>query len=60
MRSATKDKIFGTKKFMEAEAGLLKVIVSSGKNLAVRDFISSDPYVVVKVGNQVSICMLLI
>ncbi|XP_074592044.1 protein C2-DOMAIN ABA-RELATED 11-like isoform X2 [Curcuma longa] len=37
---------------MEAEAGLLKVIVSSGKNLAIRDFISSDPYVVVKVGNQ--------
>ncbi|XP_042450152.1 protein C2-DOMAIN ABA-RELATED 11-like [Zingiber officinale] len=37
---------------MEAEAGLLKVIVSSGRNLAIRDFISSDPYVVVKVGNQ--------
>ncbi|XP_064948169.1 protein C2-DOMAIN ABA-RELATED 11-like isoform X2 [Musa acuminata AAA Group] len=36
----------------EEAAGLLKVIIVQGKNLAIRDFTSSDPYVVVKVGNQ--------
>ncbi|KAK6917885.1 C2 domain [Dillenia turbinata] len=32
--------------------GLLKVTVVQGKRLAVRDFKSSDPYVIVKLGNQ--------
>ncbi|XP_059663620.1 protein C2-DOMAIN ABA-RELATED 11 [Cornus florida] len=32
--------------------GLLKVIVVQGKKLVVRDFKSSDPYVIVKLGNQ--------
>ncbi|KAJ8465831.1 hypothetical protein OPV22_028383 [Ensete ventricosum] len=36
----------------EEAAGLLKVIIVQGKNLVIRDFTSSDPYVVVKVGNQ--------
>ncbi|KAJ4755142.1 Calcium-dependent lipid-binding (CaLB domain) family protein [Rhynchospora pubera] len=31
--------------------GLLKVIVSHGKKMAIRDFRSSDPYVIVRVGN---------
>ncbi|XP_061339857.1 protein C2-DOMAIN ABA-RELATED 11-like [Gastrolobium bilobum] len=33
---------------------LLKVIVVQGKRLVIRDFKSSDPYVVVKLGNQTS------
>ncbi|XP_009396288.2 protein C2-DOMAIN ABA-RELATED 11 [Musa acuminata AAA Group] len=37
---------------MEEGAGVLKVIVSKGKSLAIRDFTSSDPYVVVKLGKQ--------
>ncbi|KAJ7967847.1 C2 domain containing protein [Quillaja saponaria] len=37
---------------MGEQLGLLKVIVVQGKNLVIRDFKSSDPYVVVKVGNQ--------
>lgn len=36
--------------------GLLKVIVVQGKRLVVRDFKSSDPYVIVKLGNQVFPC----
>jgi len=32
--------------------GVLKVIIVHGKRLVIRDFTSSDPYVVVKVGNQ--------
>ncbi|KAF0911770.1 hypothetical protein E2562_012278 [Oryza meyeriana var. granulata] len=32
----------------EARRGVLKVVVASGTNLAVRDFTSSDPYVVVR------------
>ncbi|XP_043688107.1 protein C2-DOMAIN ABA-RELATED 11 [Telopea speciosissima] len=32
--------------------GLLKVTVAQGKRLVVRDFKSSDPYVIVKLGNQ--------
>ncbi|KAL7213804.1 hypothetical protein ACSBR2_016357 [Camellia fascicularis] len=32
--------------------GLLKVTVVRGKKLVVRDFNSSDPYVIVKLGNQ--------
>ncbi|RWV92917.1 hypothetical protein BHE74_00042030 [Ensete ventricosum] len=39
----------------EEAAGLLKVIIVQGKNLVIRDFTSSDPYVVVKVGNQASL-----
>ncbi|KAF5188062.1 C2 domain-containing protein [Thalictrum thalictroides] len=32
--------------------GMVKVIVLQGKQLVVRDFRTSDPYVVVKLGNQ--------
>lgn len=39
---------------MEEPAGLvLKVVVVQGKRLVIRDFKSSDPYVVLKLGNQV-------
>lgn len=42
---------------MESESlGLLKVLVIQGKKLVIRDFKSSDPYVVVKLGNQVISC----
>ncbi|CAB4275591.1 unnamed protein product [Prunus armeniaca] len=34
--------------------GLLKVTVVQGKRLVIRDFKSSDPYVVIKLGNQVA------
>ncbi|KAL6220267.1 hypothetical protein ACLB2K_008023 [Fragaria x ananassa] len=34
--------------------GLLKVTVVQGKRLVIRDFKSSDPYVVVKLGNQMA------
>lgn len=34
--------------------GLLKVAVVHGRNLAVRDFTSSDPYVIVRVADMVS------
>ncbi|XP_057970755.1 protein C2-DOMAIN ABA-RELATED 11 [Malania oleifera] len=37
---------------MEDQLGLLKVIVVQGRRLVIRDFKSSDPYVVVKLGNQ--------
>ncbi|KAK1395440.1 C2 domain-containing protein [Heracleum sosnowskyi] len=38
---------------MEEAAGLvLKVVVVQGKSLVIRDFKSSDPYVVLKLGNQ--------
>ncbi|XP_008783032.1 LOW QUALITY PROTEIN: protein C2-DOMAIN ABA-RELATED 11 [Phoenix dactylifera] len=37
---------------MEENAGLLKVTIVQGRKLAIRDFTSSDPYVVVRVGNQ--------
>ncbi|GKV18814.1 hypothetical protein SLEP1_g29147 [Rubroshorea leprosula] len=33
--------------------GMLKVVVVQGKRLAIRDFKTSDPYVIVKLGNQV-------
>ena len=33
--------------------GVLKVKVVKGTNLAVRDMLSSDPYVVLNVGHQV-------
>lgn len=32
--------------------GVLKVVVSSGTNLAIRDFTSSDPYVVVRLADK--------
>lgn len=34
--------------------GLLKVKVVKGVNLAIRDMLSSDPYVVLTLGQQVS------
>lgn len=34
--------------------GLLKVMVEQGKKLVIRDFKTSDPYVVVKLGDQVA------
>ncbi|EEF28983.1 protein C2-DOMAIN ABA-RELATED 11 [Ricinus communis] len=37
---------------MGEQLGLLKVTVVRGKRLVIRDFKSSDPYVVVKLGNQ--------
>ncbi|KAG2407078.1 Protein C2-DOMAIN ABA-RELATED 11 [Vigna angularis] len=37
---------------MDEQLRLLKVIVVQGKRLVIRDFKSSDPYVVVKLGNQ--------
>ncbi|RDX89519.1 Protein C2-DOMAIN ABA-RELATED 11, partial [Mucuna pruriens] len=37
---------------MGEQLRLLKVIVVQGKRLVIRDFRSSDPYVVVKLGNQ--------
>ncbi|KAF6163526.1 hypothetical protein GIB67_002531 [Kingdonia uniflora] len=38
--------------FMENLAGLLRVHVSQGIDLAIRDISSSDPYVVIKMGKQ--------
>lgn len=35
--------------------GLIKVNVVKGTNLAVRDMITSDPYVILSLGNQVSL-----
>ncbi|KAF4399484.1 hypothetical protein G4B88_022567 [Cannabis sativa] len=43
---------FLIKQIMEGQLGLLKVVVVQGKKLVIRDFKSSDPYVVVKLGNQ--------
>ncbi|ESW26053.1 hypothetical protein PHAVU_003G087500 [Phaseolus vulgaris] len=37
---------------MDEQLRLLRVIVVKGKRLVIRDFKSSDPYVVVKLGNQ--------
>lgn len=39
--------------------GLLKVKVIRGTNLAVRDMLSSDPYVVLTLGQQVSVLLFL-
>ena len=39
---------------MESLLGLLRIRVKRGVNLAVRDLNSSDPYVVVKMGKQVT------
>jgi hypothetical protein len=38
---------------MGEQLGLLKVTVVLGKRLVIRDFKTSDPYVVLKLGNQV-------
>ncbi|XP_010538446.1 PREDICTED: protein C2-DOMAIN ABA-RELATED 11 isoform X2 [Tarenaya hassleriana] len=37
---------------MAEPLGLLRVTVVQGKKLAIRDFKTSDPYVIVKLGNQ--------
>uniref|UniRef100_A0A2P2KUF2 Uncharacterized protein MANES_09G083600 n=1 Tax=Rhizophora mucronata TaxID=61149 RepID=A0A2P2KUF2_RHIMU len=37
---------------MGEHIGSIKVMIVQGKKLAIRDFKSSDPYVVVKLGNQ--------
>lgn len=39
---------------MEQGGGLLKVIIVKGNDLAIRDFKSSDPYVVTKLGKQIA------
>lgn len=39
---------------MSEQLGQLKVIVVQGKRLVIRDFKTSDPYVVLKLGNQVT------
>lgn len=39
---------------MGDQQGVLKVTVMQGKRLVIRDFKSSDPYVVVKFGNQMA------
>lgn len=39
---------------MGEQLRVLKVIVVQGKRLVIRDFKSSDPYVVLKLGNQVT------
>lgn len=39
---------------MSEQLGVLKVRVAQGKRLVIRDFKSSDPYVVLKLGNQVT------
>lgn len=44
---------------MENTLGLLRIRVQRGINLAVRDTRSSDPYVVITMGNQVYASLLL-
>lgn len=39
--------------------GLLKVKVIKGTNLAIRDMMSSDPYVILTLGKQVRHCFFL-
>ena len=39
---------------MGKQLGLLKIIVMQGKRLVIQDFKTSDPYVVLKLGNQVN------
>lgn len=39
---------------MDSLLGLLRIRIKRGVNLAVRDINSSDPYIVVKMGKQVS------
>lgn len=40
---------------MEGAIGLLKFTILQGANLAIRDMLSSDPYVVLSLGEQVSL-----
>lgn len=42
------------KSLMEDLLGLLRIRIKRGVNLAVRDVNTSDPYVVVRMGKQVS------
>ncbi|KAM7524827.1 hypothetical protein LguiA_014729 [Lonicera macranthoides] len=49
-RGSTSQKMEGMVEFI----GLLKVKVIKGTNLAIRDMLSSDPYVVLNLGHQVS------
>ncbi|WOL13240.1 hypothetical protein Cni_G22009 [Canna indica] len=44
---------FTMRTLMEEGAGIFKVVIVRGNNLALRDFTSSDPYVVVKLGKQI-------
>jgi len=44
----------GCKSLMEDLLGLLRIRIKRGVNLAVRDVNTSDPYVVVKMGKQVT------
>jgi len=37
--------------------GLIKVNVVKGTNLAIRDIVTSDPYVILSLGHQVSVFM---
>lgn len=39
---------------MGEELGLIKVVVVLGKRLVIRDFKSSDPYVILKLGSQMA------
>lgn len=39
---------------MSNSVGVLKVVVVQGKRLVIRDFKSSDPYVILKLGNQIA------
>ncbi|KAL2984825.1 hypothetical protein AAZX31_12G112500 [Glycine max] len=40
---------------MGKQLGLLKIIVMQGKRLVIQDFKTSDPYVVLKLGNQTKV-----
>lgn len=44
---------------MGEKIGVLKVIVVQGKRLVIRDFTSSDPYVILKLENQVNLVIYL-
>ena len=44
---------------MDSFLGLLRIRVKRGVNLAVRDLGSSDPYVVITMGNQACYCFLI-
>lgn len=45
---------------MGESVGMLKVVVVQGRRLVIRDFRSSDPYVVAKLGNQVTLFSIII
>lgn len=54
MTESPKAKAKARPSLMDTLLGLLRIRVKRGVNLAVRDVRSSDPYVVVKMGKQVS------